>query len=34
MWVIVFWLMSECVIEKVKIKVNKYKTYHTEIAFE
>ena len=34
MWVIVFWLMQECVIEKVKIKVNKYKTYHTEIAFE
>ena len=37
MWVIIFWLKPECVIEKVKllkVKLIKYSAYHTETAFE
>ena len=37
MWVIIFWLKSEYVIEEIKslkVKLIKYKTYHTETEFE
>ena len=36
MWVNIFWLKPQCLIEKIKIKVKlfKYKTYHIETTFE
>ena len=36
MFVIIFWLKAECFNEKIKIKVKlcKYKTYHTETTSE
>ena len=37
MWVIIFWLKPECVIETVellKVKLIKYYAYYTETAFE
>ena len=36
MWLIIFWLKLECVIEKIKslkVKLTKYKKYRTETAF-
>ena len=36
MWVMTVWLKLECVIDKIKIKMKliKYTTNHTETAFE
>ena len=37
MWVIIFWLNPECVIEKIKslkVKLIKHKTYHEKTVFK